>query len=135
MSLGMGPMRISVHIGRHAGTPIASRVLLVISAFLFISLIERGHAQSPQPPIAVQPNIAAQQAQGYAFKIGEPCKQMSGKRGIIKRDACQRWYCSRTDYQDVTERRPNLAAEMGCEWQLVGLHCQCRKPGAAPKEK
>jgi hypothetical protein len=135
MPLGIGPMTISVHTGKHADAPIVSRMLLVISALLFISLIERGYAQSPQPPIPVQPNIAAQQAQGHVFKIGEPCKQMTGRSGIIKRDACQRWYCSRTDYQDITERRPNFATEMGCEWQLVGLHCLCRKPGTAPKEK
>ena len=128
-------MRTNAHIGKHAAPPRASRILLGVSALLFLSLIEHGYAQSTQPPIAVQPNIAAQQAQGYAFKIGEPCKQMTGKAGIIKRDACQRWYCSRPEYQDVIERRPNFATEIGCEWQLVGLHCQCRKPGAAPKDK
>ncbi len=128
-------MRTSVHTGKYADIPIVSRMLLAISALLFISLIERGYAQTTQPPIPVQPNIATQQAQGYVFKIGEPCKQMTGKPGIIKRDACQRWYCSRTGYQDITERRPNLAAEIGCEWQLVGLHCLCRQPGAAPNEK
>jgi hypothetical protein len=133
--LGIGPMRTSVHTGKHADTPIASRMLLAISALLFISLIERGYAQPSQPPIAVQPNIAAQQAEGHVFKIGEPCKQMTGKAGIIKRDACQRWYCSRPEYQDITERRPNFATEIGCEWQLVGVHCLCRKPGTAGKEK
>ena len=132
-------MRTSVHIGKHAGIPLVSRMLLVllaISALLFISPIESGYAQSSQPPMPVQPNIAAQQVQGHVFKIGEPCKQMTGRSGIIKRDACQRWYCSRPDYQDITERRPNLAAEIGCEWQLVGLHCLCRQPGTtAPKQK
>jgi hypothetical protein len=128
-------MRTSVHTGKHADTAITSRMLLAVSAVLFISLIERGHAQSTQPPIAVQPNIAAQQAQGYAFKIGEACKQMTGKAGIIKRDACQRWYCSRPEYQDVIERRPNFATEIGCEWQLVGVHCLCRQSGTAAKEK
>ena len=85
-------MRTSIHTGKHADAPMALRMLFVISALLFLSLIERGYAQPTQPPIAVQPNIAAQQAQGYAFKVGEPCKQMTGKAGIIKRDACQRWY-------------------------------------------
>ena len=128
-------MRISVRTGKHADTAITSRMLLAISAFLFISLIESGYAQPAQSPIAVQPNIAAQQAQGHDFKIGEACKQMTGKSGIIKRDACQRWYCSRPEYQDITERRPNLAAEIGCEWQLVGVHCLCRQPGTVAKEK
>jgi hypothetical protein len=110
-------------------------MLFAIAAFLFISLIDRGYAQSPQAPIPVQPNIAAEQAQGHLFKVGQACKQMTGKAGIIKRDACQRWYCSRIDYQDITERRPNFAADLGCEWQLVGLHCLCRSPGSPPKEK
>lgn len=128
-------MRTSAHTGKPAGLPIASRMLFAIVALLFISAIERGHAQSPQAPIPVQPNIATLQSQGHAFKIGEPCKQMSGKAGIIKRDACQRWYCSRPEYQDITERRPNFAADLGCEWQLVGLHCLCRPPEAPAKEK
>ncbi len=131
----MGLMRTGAHTGKSAGFSMASCMLLAIAAVLFISLIERGHAQSPQAPIAVQPNIATLQSQGHVFKVGQACKQMSGKAGIIKRDACQRWYCSRPEYQDISERRPNFAADMGCEWQLVGLRCLCRPPGTPPKEK
>lgn len=109
------------------------RALVVAAAILFMS--EPGHAQTSQSPVPVQPNIAAMQAQGHDFKIGEACRRMSGGSGIIKRDACQRWYCSRTDYQDITERRPNFAAELGCEWRLVGLHCLCQPPGARPAAK
>jgi hypothetical protein len=110
-------------------------MLTVVSAVLLLSSIGCACAQSPQAPIPVQPNIAAEQAQGHVFKVGQACKQMTGKPGIIKRDACQRWYCSRPEYQDITERRPNFAAEIGCQWQLAGLHCLCRPPGAPPKEK
>lgn len=128
-------MRTNAHIGKPASLPIASRMLLAVAALLFISLIECAYAQSSQAPIPVQPNIAAEQAQGHLFKVGQACKQMTGKAGIIKRDACQRWYCSRPEYQDITERRPNFAADLGCQWQLVGLHCLCRPPGTPPKEK
>lgn len=131
----MGPMRTNAHTGVPASPPISSRMRLAISAALLISLIERGYAQSPQAPIPVQPNIAAMQSQGHVFKVGQACKQMTGRSGIIKRDACQRWYCSRPEYQDITERRPNFAADMKCEWQLVGLHCLCRQAGTPPKEK
>ena len=104
--------------------------LIISLALYLIPSIEYGHAQSQQapspPPPPVQPNIAKLQAEGHVFKLGEPCKQLSGKAGIIKRDACERWYCSRLDYQDITERVPNFAARIGCTWQLVGIHCQCK---------
>jgi hypothetical protein len=110
-------------------------MLIVGAAFVFTTPVELCHAQTLPSPMPVQPNIAALQAQGHDFKIGEVCKRTSGGSGIIKRDACQRWFCSRTDYQDITERRPNLAAEIGCEWQLVRLHCLCLRPGTPPAGK
>lgn len=110
-------------------------LLIFAAALLLTSLVEPGHAEILESPAPVQPNIAALQAQGYDFKIGQACKRMSGGSGIIKRDACQRWYCSRTDYQDITERRPKFAAEIGCEWQLVGLHCLCQPLSTRPAAK
>lgn len=122
-------------MARYVGRQTTTRALIVVAALLLASLVATGHAQMAQSPMPVQPNIAALQAQGHDFKIGEACKRMSGGSGIIKRDACQRWYCSRTDYQDVTERRPNLATEIGCEWQLVGQHCLCQPHGTRPTAK
>ena len=124
------------HVGEKTGAAIATRTLIVISALLLVLHVDRGYSQTSQPPIPVQPNIATLQAQGHVFKVGEVCTRLGGGSGIIKRDACQRWYCSRTDYQDIIERRPNFAAEIGCEWQLVGVHCLCRQPtSATPKDK
>jgi hypothetical protein len=118
---------------------------LTVSAALVLAccvLLLTGHAyaQSSAPsevvaPIAVQPNIAALQAQGHVFKLGEACNLLSGKAGIIKRDACHRWYCGRTNYQDITDWKPNFAAEAGCEWQLAGIHCLCQRPGARAPAK
>jgi hypothetical protein len=48
--------------------------------------------------------------------------------GVIKRDACQRWYCGRKEFQDIIQSRPNFAAEMGCEWRIVNQHCLCQRP-------
>src|ERR1019366_9459223 len=97
---------------------------LAFTLFLVLSA-ERGYTQSPQPaqpaqslePVPVQPNIALLQAQGHVFKLGEACTRMSkNKPGVMKRDACGRWYCGRTEWEDINESRPNFAAEMGCEW-------------------
>jgi hypothetical protein len=105
-----------------------------VSAFFFAALTACVAAQSSQP-LPVQSNIATLQAQGHVFKIGEPCKMMSGSAGLIKRDACQRWYCSRPGYQDITERQPNFAAEIGCHWQLFGEHCLCKPDKDRAKAK
>ncbi len=114
----------------------AARVSIAIAVVLIlVPSAQRGYGQTAPSPIPVQPNIAALQAQGHVFKLGEACTQMTGRAGIIKRDACQRWYCSRPEYQDITERRPNFAAEMKCEWKLIGLHCLCRPAGTSPDAK
>lgn len=125
-------MRGQFHIMQMMATRIVTAAVGV--ALISGALTGSATAQSTQP-IPVQPNIATLQAQGHVFVLGEPCQRMSGGDGIIKRDACQRWYCSRLGYQDITERRPNLAAEIGCEWRLVGVHCLCEPTGARPKPK
>ncbi len=87
-------------------------------------------AQPSEPgPIPVQPNIAKLFLEGHKFTLGEPCTMMTKNQpGVIKRDGCQRWYCGRKDFQDIVQQRPNFAAEMGCEWRLVGQHCLCQRP-------
>jgi hypothetical protein len=47
--------------------------------------------------------------------------------GVIKRDACKRWYCGRPEFQDIIQLRPNFASEMGCEWRLADQHCLCQR--------
>jgi hypothetical protein len=123
-------------------SPATSLTLSAVLAccVLLIGLTGRAYAQSSLPsevlaPISIQPNIAALQAQGHVFELGEVCKLLSGKAGIIKRDACHRWYCGRTNYQDITDWKPNFAAEAGCEWHLAGIHCLCQRPGARAPAK
>jgi len=117
-----------------------SAAFVLACCVLLIGLTGRAYAQSSPPsevvaPISVQPNIAALQVQGHAFKLGEVCKLLSGKAGIIKRDACHRWYCGRINYQDITDWKPDFAAEAGCEWQLAGIHCVCQRSGARTPAK
>ena len=68
------------------------------------------------------------------FKVGDPCKaRPDNRQGVFKVDACGRWYCGREDVKDIIEVRPNIAAELGCEWQLVeGQHCRCVRYMAPP---
>jgi hypothetical protein len=125
-------MRGAFHITRlSAAASLAASAML---ALLLAAWPARVAAQTPQP-IPVQPNIATLQTQGHVFKVGEPCKMMSGSAGLIKRDACQRWYCSRPGYLDITVRQPNFAAELGCHWQLVGTHCLCQPDKDRAKAK
>jgi hypothetical protein len=60
------------------------------------------------------------------LRVGDPCKSRTDPRpGVIKVDACGRWYCGRAEVKDIIELRPNIAAERGCEWQLDGNRCRC----------
>jgi hypothetical protein len=121
-------MRAALSYAVGCGGATKAGALILLPALFFMSMIQDSAAQSAPPPIPVQPNIAALQAQGHVFTMGESCQRMSGGSGLVKRDACGRWYCSRREYQDITERRPNYAAELGCEWRLVGMRCLCQRP-------
>jgi hypothetical protein len=66
--------------------------------------------------------------------LGVACNRVTDKKaGVIKRDACGRWYCGRTDVKDVIEVRPDIAKEMGCEWKIDGNNCVCRRAASVPK--
>ncbi len=69
-------------------------------------------------------------------KVGDPCRARSDPRpGVIKVDACGRWYCGRPEVKDIVELRPNIAEERGCEWQVVGGRCRCLRIGSPSREK
>ena len=60
------------------------------------------------------------------IKVGDECTMRpAARQGIVKIDACGRFYCGRTDVKDIIEVRPKIAAELGCEWQLVNQRCRC----------
>ena len=81
-------------------------------------------------PVPSQPGqIFTIDRDGKIHRIGDACIRKSDKKpGVVKRDACARWYCSLPDAQDIIELRPNMAAEMGCAWRLYGTHCRCGPP-------
>jgi hypothetical protein len=83
-------------------------------------------------------DLLAQGAAGAAppgtRKLGDACQRHTDLRtGVVKRDACGRWYCGRTDVKDVIENRPNVAEEIGCVWTLQGDRCRCIRNQSRPK--
>ena len=107
------------------------RAVLITGALVTGALgLATARAQPAEPgPIPIQPNVAKMFLDGHKFTFGEPCTMMTRNQpGIIKRDACQRWYCGRKEYQDIVQLRPNFASEMGCQWRIVGMHCLCQRP-------
>lgn len=68
--------------------------------------------------------------------VGDPCRARADPRpGVIKVDACGRWYCGRPEVKDIVELRPNIAEERGCEWQVVGERCRCLRIDSPGRDK
>jgi hypothetical protein len=73
-----------------------------------------------------------QRRQLKLIKAGDACERKTDtSRGIVKVDACGRWYCGRVDVKDIIEVRPRYAEEVGCTWRLEDSRCKCRR-GPAP---
>jgi hypothetical protein len=67
------------------------------------------------------------------LKAGDPCRSRADPRpGVLKVDACGRWYCGRAEVKDIIEVRPDIAERLGCEWQLVGERCRCVRNYSPP---
>jgi hypothetical protein len=83
-------------------------------------------------PALSQTQPRLQQRQLKLIKTGDACaRKTDTARGIVKIDACGRWYCGRADVRDIIEVRPRYAEEAGCTWRLEGSRCKCRR-GQAP---
>jgi hypothetical protein len=75
-----------------------------------------------------------QQRQLKIIKAGDACdRKTDTARGIVKVDACGRWYCGRADVKDIIEVRPKYAEEVGCTWRLEDNRCKCRRSPAPGK--
>lgn len=60
--------------------------------------------------------------------LGETCTRRTDRfAGVIKVDACGRWYCGRVDINDITVLNPRFAETMKCSWELVDDKCKCRR--------
>jgi hypothetical protein len=79
-----------------------------------------------------QTQTRPQQRQLKLIKAGDACdRKTDTAQGIVKVDACGRWYCGRADVKDIIEVRPKYAEEVGCTWRLEDSRCKCRR-GPAP---
>ena len=100
---------------RHAGLGTALIAIVAVAAF--------GSALSQTQP---------RQRQLRMIKAGDTCDRKTDKSpGIVKVDACGRWYCGKTAVKDIIEVRPKFAEEFGCTWRLEGERCKCRRDPAA----
>jgi hypothetical protein len=80
-------------------------------------------AQTPERPGIVQPPRSP-----VIIRVGDRCWTRAEKRqGVVKVDACGRWYCGRADVKDIIEVRPNIAEVLNCTWRLEGDRCRCRR--------
>ncbi|WP_143530306.1 hypothetical protein [Rhizobium sp. RU36D] len=58
--------------------------------------------------------------------LGRSCTRRTDRfPGVIKVDACGRWYCGRVDINDITVLNPHLAEDMKCNWTLIYDKCKC----------
>jgi hypothetical protein len=81
-----------------------------------------------------QTQTRPQQRQLKLIKAGDACdRKTDTARGIVKVDACGRWYCGRADVKDIIEVRPKYAEEVGCAWRLEDNRCKCRRSPAPGK--
>jgi len=98
--------------------PAAGAILFLFCASAVAQTVER-------PPIRQPP-------QGQVVvTVGDPCRtRVERREGVVKMDACGRWYCGRADVKDIIEVRPNIAEVLNCTWRLVGDRCRCRRDAA-----
>jgi len=124
-----------------------------IGALLLVLEVPHAGAQAVRPPPPAAPNqslpapAAPNQSlpapaapDGVLGDRGDACTRTSDARsGVVKQDACGRWYCGLTTVKDIFEQRPNIAAERGCTWRLefssIGSQCRCvmNDPQSKPK--
>jgi len=84
--------------------------------------------------VAVGAAAAQTPAQSGApvIKLGDACNRKTDKAsGIVKRDACGRWYCGKADVKEIAELRPDIASKIKCSWKLQisekGMLCLCAR--------
>lgn len=109
-------------------------LILAVAGLAFAMNAERTSAQSPksvpktqsQPAPKSDPEAPAQPRR--IVKRGDECvRKGGGLPGVVRRDACSRWYCGKAGERDIIELNPTLAANFGCTWRLEGDRCFCRK--------
>lgn len=90
--------------------------------------------QSIAPPEAIH-HPPPHDRDGKVYVLGATCARKTDTRpGVIKRDACDRWYCGRADQKDVVEALPTFAHDFNCTWRLEGDACKCRRADYRPPQ-
>ncbi len=94
------------------------------------SYTPQGAPAGSKPIMLVDPHvISIKKPDGTTIALGQSCKRRTDdKAGVFRRDACNRWYCGRTDRKDISEALPNIAEETGCAWRVDAANrCVCQK--------
>lgn len=105
--------------------PLLRQAVLASALLAAVGVVVLGTALS-------QTQTRPQQRQLKLIKAGDACdRKTDTARGIVKVDACGRWYCGRADVKDIIEVRPKYAEDVGCTWRLEDNRCKCRR-GPAP---
>jgi hypothetical protein len=107
------------------------RSALAAAAGAVILLCQTSAAQTPE-----RPSTAPSPRNPVIVNVGDPCWTRAERRkGVVKVDACGRWYCGRADVKDIIEVRPNIAEVLNCTWRLEGDRCRCRRDAAGPTSR
>ena len=93
---------------------VGSRRLVAACAALLIAPSGPAWAQASAP--AARPLV-----------LGAACVRPAAdsSQGVVKRDACGRWYCGLASYKDPIEIDPKLAEKFKCQWKVVDNRCKC----------
>jgi hypothetical protein len=106
-------------------TKTVAAAVIALGALLALSIAPAA-AQTSERPTGTSP-----QRDPIVVGVGDPCWTRSeGRQGVLKVDACGRWYCGRADVKDIIEVRPDIAEALKCTWRLEGADCRCRRDAA-----
>jgi hypothetical protein len=105
------------------------RVLMSLLLALAIGAADLAAAQTPPPAAApgapAESQTPSQPSRRGLLILGATCDRGPNEKGVVKRDACQRWYCGLASYKDPIEVEPDIARRANCTWTVTGGRCRC----------
>lgn len=118
----------------------ATVLILAMAGLAFAMNAQRTSAQAPKAVPKAQSQAAPKadpEAPTKARRIvrrGDECvRKTDDHPGVVRRDACGRWYCGEPGQRDIIELRPDHAEKFRCTWRLEGDRCLCRRATAKAK--